>query len=213
MNNPEDFSEVLDILKLHGDEIMMAFHGEECMTDLKRDLQEEFEAEKDNLIFYSCYEGGKFLPLLFGIKNYDQRNMLDNTEPELPSFQKGFIYHCLIQTFASKNDYISDQNHYFTIFCGERTLLFQTYGGAKGILVKYIHGNIKGILKEILQGNTENYRRLFEIPSHMELVLSFRSATLKYVSQKIFYPSLIYLNGILSTKDLDFAANKLDYLI
>src|SRR5438445_7082824 len=158
----DTFEEVLDILKIHGDDIMMAFYGNECKSYLEQDGHFE-----EDLMFYSCYEGGKFFPLLFGFKKFDQNQLNKIPNKQLEPLLPDYIYHCRIETRGVKRNYFTDQVHYFTIFMGEKTILFQTYGGVKGILIKYIHNDINDIIKEIIFGSTEHYRLLFEIPKEM----------------------------------------------
>ena len=83
----------------------------------------------------------------------------------------------------------------------------------KGILVKYIHDDINIIINEILSGSTEHYRRLFEIPKEMEHVLQFVDIDFNYIKQPLFYPNLITLDKLLSSRGLDYAKNKLDNYI
>lgn len=221
MKSGEEFSEVLDILKLHGDEIMMAFFGNECKVDLMRDLREDFEegtqefveAER-SLMYYSCYEGGDFIPLMFGWDNYDRDQVLD-TVPQLSkiSLKSGYIYHCKLETASGIANYNTDQVHYFTIFRGERTILLQTYGGTKGILVKYVHNDINEILNQIIRGDGEYYRRLFEVPDYMSHVLHYDVARFYCVKQHLVYPTLKSFDKLLESKGLDFAKLKMNFYV
>lgn len=210
------FREVLDILKIHGHEIMMALYGDECKRALRLDFTpEEWEIEEKSLMFYSCYEGGDFFPILFGLKNYDRRTIFDDRpEVSVANLKRNYIYHCEINTYVESKDYGSTQVHYFTVLhSDDATILLQTYGGTDGILVKYVYADINIVLSDIIGGSSETYRRLFEIPKYMEHVLTFNQATLKYVGQSLFIPDLKFLNSILQPAGLDFAAKKLGYLV
>ena len=102
----DTFNDVLDILKIYGDEIMMAFYGNECKAYLEADG--DF---RDDLMFYDCYDGGKFFSLLFRFKSFNQR-VLDRVPIKpLDSLQYGFIYHCKIETTGVERNYATDQVH------------------------------------------------------------------------------------------------------
>lgn len=215
MEQSDTFSEVLDILKVHGDEIMMALYGNECKADLKEGDPEAFDENgESDLFYYDCYHGGEFFPMLFGLDDYNRHYQLDISpaRSQLP-LEQGYVYHFLIETRTIEAAYGNDQNHYFTIFYGERTILLQTWGGYQGILVKYIHGDISEILAGILRGNSENYRRLFEIPEHARRVLQFDTAKIKYVKQIMMRPTLERLNIPLSKVGLNYAKDKLSFYI
>lgn len=215
MRKYDTFREVLDVLKVHGHEIMMALYGDEEKCNLKRDFtDEEWETEQHNLMFYSCYEGGDFIPKLFGLKTYD-RNATFNSTPirSKAALKNDAIYHCELNTYNESRDYGSAQVHYFTILVTNVTILVQTYGGVDGILVKYIHGDVNVILNKIISGSGDHYRRLFQVPKDMEHVLNYDFADLKYVKQSLFIPSLDDLNELLQSKGANFAAVAIDYLI
>ena len=215
MATTNTFREVVDILKIHGHEIMMAFYGNEEKCNLQRDFTpEEWETEQHNLMFYSCYEGAEFLPMLFGLQDYNRDAFFEKTPVQTESaMKKGYIYHCKVNTYNETREYGSTQVHYFTVYVSDVVVLFQTYGGTDGILVKYVHNDINDILDEIIAGSGESYKRLFEIPKHMHHALSFDFVDLQYVRQPLFTPNLEHLDKLLKTKGLEFAADKIAYYI
>lgn len=216
MNLDNTFREVLDILKIHGHEIMMAFYGDEQKAELKKSCTpEKWVTMEHELMYYSCYEGGEFLPTLFGLKGYNRYASFEKlSNVDVPHLKQNHIYHCELHTgIAGDDGFGANQVHYFTIFYSDVVVLLQTYGGVDGILVKYVHSDINDILNEIMNGSGEDYRRLFEIPSDMEHVLDFDVVTLKYVKQPLMVPTLQDLDDLLQTKDLGFAMEKIDYHI
>lgn len=216
MNNSE-FNEVLDILKIHGHEIMMKLTGNECRETFKRGLGDRFaQKEKDGkLMYYSCYDGMDLIPRVFGNVDFDRRADLDSISPTRIPLAVNQIYHCKLDTGTDEEDYGMEQVHYFTIVYAEaQTILLQTYGGTQGILIKYVHSDINELLSAILHGSAETYRRLFEVPTNMEHILEYENSTLAYVSQPLVYPTLSQLDElVLSHMELDYAKVKSQYLI
>tara|TARA_R110001632_G_scaffold200941_9_gene323695 strand:+ start:2840 stop:3457 length:618 start_codon:yes stop_codon:yes gene_type:complete len=198
-----EFEAVLDVLRFHGDEIMMGLYGNKARKELMED-----EGFDEDMMFYDCYTGGDFFPELFGIKNFSSCRELQNIDPPTKPFKEDFVYFCMIKTFSDENNYAVDQVHYFTIVMGKnRTILLQTYGGVRKVLVKTIVGDITKYMEMINQGNTGIYDKLFEVPEWMKHVLNFKSISFRYKRFPLKYPTLFDLNEIIKDAGLDFAKN------
>lgn len=206
------FLDVLGILSKHGHEIMVA------TANSRR-------SKKDYCTSYDCLHGNYFLSQLFNAKsNYLDSYNPKGLKPYVKPIRPGYIYHFRLITDVDEdqdeealaNMGMLDQVHYFTIlYDKDKTLLFQTLGGVKDILVKPIYGDINVILKNLMREDAATFQKLFEVPYDMRALANYHFVSLDYVQQKLNYPNLESLSETLSEIDpkLDFADKKIINMI
>jgi len=203
-----EFLDVLGILWQHGHIIMENF----------AEVQEQSTSGK----FYDCVFGNAFLTDLFTENRTENAKLYYFTfckslqaYNNKTKIQPGFIYHFQLETelTAEEPSAFESQVHFFTIIYDETPLLLQTLGGVEGILIKRIYGDINEILHDIVKENSETFARLFEVPPDLEDLTYYKIESMYYLKVPLYYPTLTDLDSILSKLGLDYASEKISYLI